>query len=779
MSRLFFQVLLWSCIAGFSGAGFAQSVTIDGSGTGAATGKLFEGVGAVSGGGATSVLLKDYPEPQRTQILDYLYKPKFGASMQTLFFEIGGDCNSTQGSELSHMHTRDSINYQRGYEWWLMKQAKMRDPTLTLDGVAWGAPNWVGNSNFYSTDMQHYNIEYIKGLKSTYGINLDAIGCRNENGVNYTWVEQMKDSLTKNGLTTKLHGFDNWTGSETGGHWGFVCDATGGNAALTAALDVCSAHTTCNDASDPMPSCGLNSSKSFWDTEEHAYLAGYACEQAIVRDCNQNYVSNGRITKTVFWYLIESYYSVEQFASPHQTMAVACQPWSGHYEIEPGLWGYAHYNQFVDLGWQYINNACGNLSSGGTYVTLKSPGNTDFSVIIETQNGSGGTLNFTITGGLPTNKPLCVWMSNSSNQFVQQANITPANGSFSITVAGNSIYSISTTTGQQKGTFATSIPASTAFPMPYYENYDHYTGTDAKMWGYLPYYHCDIDGAFEVRPSPTGTGKSLYQLLDKKANSWAPEWAPFTLIGNVAGTNYEVSADVYFDKPNEGGWAGVMGRVNQTGTYGCYPRGYYLRLSPTGSWGLYFVNGAAGDGTTLASGTVTLTGSNTWHNVKLQMNSSSLTCYIENKPVTNPAITNSSSTYGVAGLCTGSATPTNSPTRNTAYFDNLIIDKVGGTAGLLPTTFPQDATPPYAFGTVVAASQPLQARMISGPSSYKMVGNQFMVPKEFAGKEVAASVYNVEGKLMQRTTTKSQVIKIGNNFGKTNEVFIVKLKSID
>jgi len=769
MSRVFFQVLLWSCIAGIGGAAFGQSVTINGAGTG----RLFEGVGAVSGGGATSPLLKDYPEPQRTQVLDYLFKPKFGASMQTLFFEIGGDDNATQGAEPSHMHTRTDLNFQRGYEWWLMKEAKMRDPTLTLDGVAWGCPGWVGGGNFYSTDMQHYNIEFIKGLKSTYQINLDALGCRNENGVNYLWAEQMKDSLIANGLTTtKLHGFDNWEGSETGGHWGFVCDATGANAALTAALDVCSAHTTADPKASNVPACGLSSNKSFWDTEEHAYYAGYLCEQSIAHDVNINYINN-KITKTVFWYLIESYYSVEQFANPHQTMAVASQPWSGHYELEPGLWGYAHYNQFVDLGWQFIDGACGQVPNDSvTYVSLKSPGDTAFSVIIESRGAtSSHSLTFNITGGLPTNKQLYVWMSNSSNQFVQQANVTPTNGSFSITVAVNSIYTISTTTGQQKGTFSTAIPASQAFPLPYYENYDHYSGTDAKMWGYLPYYQCDIDGIFEIANSPTGTGKCLRQVLNTKSSSWAPEWAPFTLIGNVAGTNYEVSADVYFDDPS-GGWAGVMGRVNQTGTYGCYPRGYYFKLSSNGAWGLYYVNGAAGDGTSLATGTATLTGTNTWHNVKLQLNGTTLTGFIENKQVTS--VQSSSSTYGVAGLCTGST----NDTRNTACFDNLLINTVNG-AVPSPTTFVQDATPPYAFSTAISSSHVSQPIMAQTPSSYKVVGGEFIVPKEFEGKTFSANVYNVEGRLMQKTITRNAVIKLGNNFGRTDEVFIVKLKAID
>jgi len=70
---------------------------------GDAGGKRFDGIGVVNGGGATSVLLKDYPEPQRSQILDLVFKPKFGASVSALFVEIPGDGNSTQGSMPSHL----------------------------------------------------------------------------------------------------------------------------------------------------------------------------------------------------------------------------------------------------------------------------------------------------------------------------------------------------------------------------------------------------------------------------------------------------------------------------------------------------------------------------------------------------------------------------------------------------------------------------------------------------------------------------------------------------
>jgi hypothetical protein len=71
-----------------------------------AGGKRFNGIGVVNGGGATSVLLKDYPEPQRGQILDLVYKPKFGASASALLVKIPGDGNATRLDAQSHAYAR-------------------------------------------------------------------------------------------------------------------------------------------------------------------------------------------------------------------------------------------------------------------------------------------------------------------------------------------------------------------------------------------------------------------------------------------------------------------------------------------------------------------------------------------------------------------------------------------------------------------------------------------------------------------------------------------------
>lgn len=731
-------------LVGLSSQVLGQTININGTGPG----RTFDGVGGVSGGGATSVLLMSYVEPQRSQILDFLFKPNFGASISTHFSEVPGDANSTQGSELSHMHTKTDLNCQRGYEWFLIKEAYKRNPTITFDAVAWGCPGWVGNRNFWSTDMQDYYVKWIQGLKSIYGINLDAIGGRNESGTNTGWLKQFHTALNAANLSSvRLHGMDDWNGVDA--KWG-LANGVGSDASLKEAIDVLSAHTTVNsswsECKIDATGAALNSGKPLWDTEEH-YMnqySGYAQATAVVNGFNLNYIKS-KVTKTLFWYLIDCTYPVEPYGD-HGCMR-AQEPWSGNYVVKPGVWGYAHYGQFTKIGWKFIDGACGTFG-GGTYCTLRSPDNSDFSVIIETKGGGGGsTLNFTISGGLPTDKTLCVWRTTESEQFVKQADITPENGSFSLKVDGNAIYSISTTTGQQKGSFP-NIPASAKFPLPYFDDFDHYG--DLKSFGHLPYYFADIDGAFELVKRPDGNGACYRQMLQEKPQGWAPLLQPFTIIGDRSFRDYEVSADISFDN---GGYAGVLGRVNEVGGgYGVSLRGDRFTLSSNGGWSL---NGA--------SGSVALSG--TWHNVKMRLSGSTLTGFIDNKQV---GTSGSGSSNGMAGLITSGY--------NSALFDNFLINTVDGPAPTTPTALLQDKSPPYPppIGVIEKAETILKTRPVA--MTYRTVGPQFFVPKELTGKNIAVSIYILNGALAGKVTTKSSVIDLRDMFGKSNELFIVKLK---
>ena len=327
--------------------------------------------------------------------------------------------------------------------------------------------------------------------------------------------------------------------------------------------------------------------KRIWNTEEHVYKKGFDCAISIVQAFNDSFLRSGA-TKIVNWYDIAGVYPLEPY-SEDPAMLLARSPWSGHYDVREALWGYAHYGQFTQAGWQYLNGACGDLAGGGSFVTLKSPdAGGDYSIILETKDATAPQqVRFEIVGGL-SNKPLCVWRSDAKEQFVRQGDITPAaSGAFTITLEPNAIYSLSTTTGQQKGRFA-DVRAEKPFPFPYRETFDEYA--DAKSYGYLPRYTADIAGAFELTDRPDGgSGKCLRQVVPVPTISWAPDWRPYTILGDEQWGDYEVSSDVYLNARDS---AAVMGRINHVGTgYGFVPKGYFLELSDDGRCRLVVVRG--------------------------------------------------------------------------------------------------------------------------------------------------------------------------------------------
>jgi hypothetical protein len=62
-------------------------------------------------------LLYDYDVEARSEILDLLFKPNFGAALHILKVEVGCDGDTTQGAEQSHMRTendRSPTAFDRG-----------------------------------------------------------------------------------------------------------------------------------------------------------------------------------------------------------------------------------------------------------------------------------------------------------------------------------------------------------------------------------------------------------------------------------------------------------------------------------------------------------------------------------------------------------------------------------------------------------------------------------------------------------------------------------------
>lgn len=647
-------------------------------------GKQFDGIGIVNGGGATAVLLKDYPEPWRSQIMDMVYKPHFGASVSTLLVEIPGDGNSTQGSMPAHSHYRGDFNPYRGYMWWVMREAQQRNPKLTLDATGWSAPGWVGN--IWSQDMVDFYVSWLQGLRNVHHLELDAIGCHNEKGYDYNFAKNLRRTLNEDGFANvRLHGFDNWGRNKMDFMGEMLRDPE-----LEKAIDIVSAHTFSEIQLTPeQRAMAEGMGKPIWNSEDHVYRKGFDCLITIVKCFNENYIISGA-TKVVNWYDIGGVYPLEPYGFD-PPMVIACEPWSGHYEVRENLWGYAHYGQFTEVGWHYVDEGCLKLQGGGSMVTMKDPATQDYSIIIETKDAKAPqTLRITLPKGLST-KALCQWRSMETELFAQLADVRPSGRTITLTVQPNAVYSLSTTGGQQKGSFA-DIPQPEAFPLPYKEAFDEYT--HPEQWGYLPHYTADIIGAFELTPRPDNQGQCLRQVVAQHTLSWAPEWHYYTILGDRDWRNYQVSADVWL---NPGDEAAVMGRVCNVGTgYGVWAEGYYVKLTDKGRVELVITRGKLdkkeliGDAEQQAlirarndserGGELLLDscqlegiGACQWHKLSIRFQDDEIQGCVDGKPVVRA--TNSKYGRGMAGLLA----PMQGKRICTPYFDNVEITPVGDT----------------------------------------------------------------------------------------------------
>ncbi|MFD0578484.1 ricin-type beta-trefoil lectin domain protein [Dactylosporangium darangshiense] len=636
----------------------ATAITING----ASGGRVLDGVGAVSGGGGNSRLLIDYPEPQRSDILDYLFKPGFGAAMQVMKVEIGGDTNSTSGAEPSHEHTRGSINCNRGYEWWLMEQARARNPRINLVGLAWGTPGWIGNGNFWSNDSIDYLLAWLD-CAGAHGLTIDYLGGWNEKGYNVTWYKNLRSALNSRGYTNvKLVASDDFG-------WAAADDSLR-DSAFAGAVSVFGSHYVCGyrsaQSSCPSSSNALATGKALWASENGSddYNAGAA---ALARGINRGYI-DGKMTGYINWPVIAAITPNIPWATTG--VAVAPQPWSGYYSIGKNAWVMAQTTQFTAPGWRYLDSSSGYIGgnrNNGSYVALRSAGTGDYSTIVETMDATAAqTLTFSLTGGLSTGT-VHVWStnvrsSNPADSFVRGGDITPSNGSFSLTVQPGYVYSITTTTGQGKG--AATSPAQGNLKLPYSDNFDGYAaGREAK-------YLMDQQGSFEVTGCGGGrTGQCVRQMSEQAPIFWTSGHAePFTLLGDLTWRNYTVSSDVMLEKS---GYAQLIGRANTYNHQGPQNlNGYYFRVADTGAWSI-LSNNTSGNWRTLTSGTTSAFGIGRWHTLSLTLNGTALTAAIDGTTV--GTVSDSTWVAGQIGYGTGQGV--------TAQFDNLSITPVGTSGG--------------------------------------------------------------------------------------------------
>jgi galactosylceramidase len=610
--------------------GVAGSYVIDTTG---GYGRRFEGIGGLSGGGATSRFLPNYLEPSRSQILDFLFKPGFGASLHILKVEIGGGGQSTEGTEHSHMYNETEENYERGYEWWLMQQAKERNLDIQLYGLAWAFPGWVADGRTaLTTKTATYIVKWLLAAKTVYGLNIDYVGIWNERDPpERDYIITLRRQITAAGLATQIIAAD-----EIGN--GAICGDMAKDAELAAAIYAVGLHYPHVTLE---PECSaLN--KPIFASEDFSnhYTAGRPWAEIL----NHNYVL-GNITGTIAWNLVAAYYDNLPFGG--RGLFSASSPWSGAYDVNSVLWATAHTTQFTAIGWHYLRNqsGVGRLDGGGSYVTLTN--GTDFTIVVEGFGGKNQVVNFQLGGALTEIKYFHVFYSsfeaNNETWFSYLGTLSPVKNQLTLQINGTEIYTLSTINGT-KGDYGPP-PIGTPFPLPYADNFD-----DAPLHSEAKYL-TDQAGAFEVVQS--GAGKVMRQMMVQRPISWCREGEapyPYSVIGNYNWTAIVATVNVSFEYDR-----GIAIIATQVTSGGC-------AVAKIGSPGIVFaLNNTQGSSKWILSNSTALTyhfdsGStpspiapNSWHQLQLSVTKKDISASIDGTLVTHIPLFNSSNGWVAIG----------------------------------------------------------------------------------------------------------------------------------
>ncbi|XP_029543555.1 galactocerebrosidase isoform X1 [Oncorhynchus nerka] len=633
--KLSFAVAL--CFSLFFDLCIAESYVLDDK---IGLGRTFDGIGGLSGGGATSRLLVNYAEPYRSQILDYLFKPNFGASLQILKVEIGGDAQTTDGTEPSHMHYENDENFFRGYEWWLMREAKKRNPNITLIGLPWAFPGWVGHGKNWPYDFPDitasYVVSWILGAERYHDLNIDYVGIWNERNFDSKYIKLLRYTLDKSGLErVRIIASDNL--------WQPITYSLCVDQELADAVDVIGAHypgtTTVIEA--------LKTQKKLWSSEDYSTFNDEVGGGCWARILNQNYV-NGLMTATISWNLVASYY--EDLPFGRDGLMTAEEPWTGNYVVESPIWITAHTTQFSQPGWTYLQTV-GHLVHGGSYVALTdSKGN--LTVVIETMthdhsvcirppllpfNVTAQNVTFQLKGSFASIKELQVWQSKFDFKtkkpffFKKLSPLKIYDGSFTLSLDVDEVYTLTTISTGQKGTYP-DPPASGPFPKVYFDDFN----VANPSFSEAPYF-ADQTGVFEYYINLTDPGPHVFtlrQVVTQMPVTWATDAdQTISVIGDYKWQNLTVMCDVFMETVKTGG-VFIAARVDKGGQSVRSAKGVFFWVFADGSYKV--TNDLVGK-TVLAEG---LSGTRAygWHTLTLTVEGQYATGLLNGYPLWKDAV---------------------------------------------------------------------------------------------------------------------------------------------
>ncbi len=590
--------------------------TVDVSVNGDDVGRQFYGVGAKSQGGSTRLLI-DYPKEERDEILDYLFKPGYGASLDILKVGMGGGANATDGSEPSHMRSPDEINCNRGWNWWLMKEAKKRNPDITLMAQEWSAPGWL--EGVWSEDNIDYHLSWLKCAEQ-HGLQIDWIGGWNESGYDSEYFIKLHKALEKHYPDVKVPAPD-------GFNWDIAADMAK-NPDLMKAVDAVAVHFECDwrsfykecYSSDTAKALG----KPLWLSANSA-LGWDNGAGPHARALNRMYI-DAKMANYMTWNVTEARYG--NLPLGNTGLMGAIRPWSGHYQLGNNIWAFAHTAQVTDIGWHYLDTGSKRLENGATMVSLTSPDKKEYSMILEAMDLKDPDTVQVQLKNLPL-KLLHTRISNfgtedQSQQFVDGGTISPRGGVFEFIIKPNHVYSITTRETMGKGDAQPASDTHEKLSLPFFEGFESTELVKNAR------YFTPVNGSFEVQPCKGGReGKCYQQMITQQPINWnaTGDMPPTSMVGDPRWwSDYTIKADVMLEKP---GYVEVIGRVSGQLGWTPYLGGYHFQVGSDG-WKLYNEDSPSKTITPIDSGKTSIQPGK-WHTMAMSMRANHIVLKLDGK----------------------------------------------------------------------------------------------------------------------------------------------------
>lgn len=743
-----------------------KPLTIDGEKYDTNPANTFHGFGAVTANNSSRLLLDYKAESPESywEIMNLLFNKKTGSGLCHVKIELGSDVNSSSGTEPSTMRfEEDEADVTRGAGWQFAADAKKINPDITVDMLRWGEPDWVTSYQNVSTDA-YFAARYkwykktIDAAYETYGIKMDYISAdQNEteaSKVNPAWILYLRDhldqdakasdvqydySLIKIVASDELHSyqlvkfmmgvssFTNYDGT------------VGTVEKLRDAIDVVSAHyesnlgysdTTIHGYYDTL--CTVYG-KEIWLSEDspttvNSDLAftvdgsGLTGTNGALDIANrfingqyQSYESMDQLQPTV-----AAYYDGTKYF-PKQTIT-ANTPWSGDYNINISTWIVAHFMQFIDEGWRFIEGACYGdgtetsnciLSDTSTdnYMTCADVGETDstgnFSTVMTNDTSTARYYKITVKNLAKAGSDLNIWetVGAQSDAEVYNANYYKNIGTYSVDNPSSSKYQmtdnadgsysfhlvvkpysmVTITSELDRGSRDVVIGAVDAnnsasdsiLSLSYADDFEYanYPNDYLKNRGGTPRYTTDQGGAFEVATSSDAThGNILEQQMtyDIIPTDWRymSTQEPFTLLGDDKWKDYSVSIDFNLDaktdtSTNFENYASLGGRnlLSDSSSSSYMKNGYYMRVYESGKWTLMHNNDQ------LSSGVIENFDGTTWHNMQMIFIENTMYGYCDNTFLMKYTATSNINESGKISIGSG---------YYKTQYDNLAIKAVKG-----------------------------------------------------------------------------------------------------